>query len=199
MPDTTTPTFLRLFIAISLPAIVKDEIEKAQGEMRRALPPECVRWTKREQFHLTLKFLGNVEAPRLSALVDALRNVSKNFSTLHLRAERIGFFPEARSPRVIWVSVHDERELLPRLQAAIESAVQGFTTEQPEGKFTGHVTLGRVKSIKRPQAEILAQLASRLARRQFGDWTVDQVELIRSELSSSGSHYTVIETAPLLK
>ena len=199
MPDTTTPKPLRLFIAISLPSVVKDEIEKAQGEMRDALPPECVRWTKREQFHLTLKFLGNVEASQLPALADALRNASKNFSTLHLRAEQIGFFPNARSPRVVWVWVHDEKELLPQLQAAVESAVKGFTMEESEGKFTGHVTLGRVKLVKRPQAEILAQFASRLAHRQFGDWTAEQVELIRSELSSSGSRYTVIETAPLLK
>jgi len=39
---------------------VRDEIEKAQEDLRRALPRESVRWTRREQFHLTLKFLGNV-------------------------------------------------------------------------------------------------------------------------------------------
>src|SRR5436190_20931882 len=199
MPDTTAPKPLRLFIAISLPPVVRHEIEKVQGELRRALPGEFVRWTKREQLHLTLKFLGNVEAQRVPALVDALRNASRNFSALHLRAERIGFFPDARFPRVIWVWVHDEKEILPRLQAAIESAVQEFTAEEPEGKFTGHVTLGRVKSIKRLQAETLAQLASRLALRQLGDWTADGAELIRSELSSGGSRYTVLETALLSK
>src|SRR5262245_40801171 len=199
MSDAITPKHLRLFIAISLPEPVKDEIEETQAELRRALPGDAVRWTKREQFHLTLKFLGHVEEQRLATLADALRNASRSFASLHLRAERIGFFPDARFPRVIWVWVHDEKELLVGLQAAIESAVQEFTTEKPEGTFTGHVTLGRVKGIKRPQAEILAQSAARHASRQFGNWTADHVELIRSELSSGGSRYTVLENAPLLR
>jgi RNA 2',3'-cyclic 3'-phosphodiesterase len=199
MPDTVVPKHFRLFIAISLPEPVKDEIEKAQAELRRALPGEFVRWTKREQFHLTLRFLGNVDSQRVSALAESLRNASQEFSSLHLRAERIGFFPDARFPRVIWTWVHDEKESLPVLQAAIESGVREFTTENAEGRFTGHVTLGRVKAIKRPQVEILAQLAERLSKIPFGEWTADKVELIRSELASGGSRYTVLETAALLK
>ena len=50
----------RLFIALPLPAEVKDAIEATQRELRDALLQGRVNWTKREQFHLTLKFLGNV-------------------------------------------------------------------------------------------------------------------------------------------
>src|SRR3954470_9663903 len=82
-------TGLRLFVAISLPEAVKVQVEEAQEEMRRALPAGIVRWTKREQFHLTLKFLGNVDASRVDALEAALREAVSSFAVVRLRAERI--------------------------------------------------------------------------------------------------------------
>jgi 2'-5' RNA ligase len=103
---------LRLFLAISLPDSVKDEIEKAQRQLRVAFPGKLVRWTKREQFHLTLKFLGNVRESRVSGLISALRETCMPLSELQLRAEGIGFFPDARFPRVIWAGVRDRKNLL---------------------------------------------------------------------------------------
>ena len=188
---------VRLFVAIVLPDEVKDKIEKTQGEMRRALSSGGVRWTRREQFHLTLKFLGNVEISRVAELTESLRNACLDFTALRLRAGRIGFFPDMRRPRVVWAGVRDEKDILPRLQLAIETATENFTKERPEGKFAGHVTLGRIQRIQRQQAEILTRLALSMEERFFGDWVAGQVELIRSELSSSGSHYTTIAAIPL--
>jgi 2'-5' RNA ligase len=187
----------RLFIAISLPDEVKDQIEKAQQELRGALRENFVRWTKREQFHLTLKFLGNVGESRVAELIGALRGACFGFASIRLRAERIGFFPDSRFPRVMWVWVHDEKDVLPALQRVIEAAVKSFTPEKPEPKFTGHVTLGRIQRINRRQAEILAKLASGMSGRFFGEWVADKVELIRSELSSSGSRYATLAEFPL--
>src|SRR5580765_2293543 len=112
--DGDTSAF-RLFVAISLPDEVKAEVARAQQEMRCALPGGIVRWTKREQFHLTLKFLGNVEVARVNALTTALRSAVGAFAPLQLRAVRIGFFPDTRFPRVLWVGIHDEKDVLPRL------------------------------------------------------------------------------------
>src|SRR5436853_393662 len=98
----------RLFIAMTVPDAVKAEIEKAQAELRAALPG-VVRWTKRGQFHLTLRFLGNVPADRVELLTRAVRDVCAGFAALRLRAERIGCFPDLRFPRVIWAWVHDEK------------------------------------------------------------------------------------------
>lgn len=191
------PETWRLFIAIRLPDGVKDELEKVQRELRHGLPQKAVRWTTRERFHLTLKFLGNVDAEKIPGLIDALREVCVSCPPLNLRAERIGFFPDIRFPRVIWAWVHDDKELLPKLQALIEAAVVGFTAEKAEEKFTGHVTLGRAKGIKRPEAEILGKLALGMVDHLFGEWTAENIELIRSELSSAGSRYTTLSEIPL--
>lgn len=197
---------LRLFVAISLPDAVKDEIEKAQEEMRGALPGNFMRWTKREQFHLTLKFLGNVAVSRVAELTEALREACAQFPALRLRAERIGFFSDARFPRVAWVGVRDDKDVLSRLQQAIEVEVKDFAVEKDggpagrgrsQGTFTGHVTVARIQGIKRSQAEILSKLALGMAGRFFGEWMADNIELIRSELSSGGSRYTTMATISL--
>lgn len=188
---------LRLFVAISLPDSVKDEIEKSQRELREGLPGNFVRWTGREQFHLTLKFLGNVAESRVGELSAGLREACLDFSTLRLRAERIGFFPNLRFPRVVWVGVRDDKDALLRLQNAIEAAVKEFTDERPDKKFSGHVTLGRIPRIKRPQAEALGKVAKGMSERFFGEWLAEKIELIRSELLSSGSQYTTLAAVPL--
>jgi 2'-5' RNA ligase len=197
MSDAPPAQAFRLFIALTIPEEVKSEIEKAQAELRRTLPKGGVRWTRREQFHLTLKFLGNVEAQRVEPLADAVRGACQGFGTLDLRAERIGFFPDLRSPRVVWAGVRDQREQLPRLQSVVEAATRNFSAEDSSEKFTGHVTLGRIKTIRRPETEILARLAGGLATRFFGAWTADKIEIIRSQLSPDGAGYTTLATIPL--
>ncbi len=187
---------LRLFVAIGLPEAVKDRIEQVQRELQQVIAGKDIRWTKREQFHLTLKFLGNQEESRMQGLVDSLRTACQNFVSLSLRAKEIGFFPDALLPRVVWAGVNDARDDLPRLQQAVEAAVKTYTNEKPAGTFTGHVTLGRIQRMKPAEAESLAKLARSMAEVVFGDWVADKLELIRSELSSSGSSYTTLAALP---
>jgi 2'-5' RNA ligase len=187
---------LRLFIALKLPAEVQVAIASAQDELSRALPGRGIRWTRPEQMHLTLKFLGNVDATRVEGMVKAVRGVGSGVTPLRLRAEKIGFFPELRRPRVVWAGVNTQHDELPRLQGAIETAVQEFTTERPEQNFSGHVTLGRIKEINRAETERLMKTAGAMADRFFGEWTADKIEIISSELSSEGPRYTSIATIP---
>jgi RNA 2',3'-cyclic 3'-phosphodiesterase len=182
----------RLFIAIPLPETVKDEIERARRELMPGISGGAVRWTKREQFHLTLKFLGDVPETNVAALVDAVRTAGRKFGPLDLQAKGIGFFPGIHRPRVVWIGLTDAAGELPLLQAGIEAAVEPFTEEKPEGKFIGHVTLGRVRGMGRQESDLLKEAALAMAERSFGRWRADAVEIIRSQLSSSGSTYSVL-------
>jgi 2'-5' RNA ligase len=187
----------RLFIAVTLPEEVKAKIEAAQAELRQALPGSGVRWTGREQFHLTLKFLGDVDAARVEALKEAIRAACQGFSALQLRAERVGCFPDQHFPRVVWVGVQDRTDQLPRLQQAVEAETQDFTAERKEQRFTGHVTLARIKSIRRSEAEALGKVAAGMAERSFGQWTAGKVELMRSVLSPQGARHSSLTTIAL--
>jgi 2'-5' RNA ligase len=196
-PGSPTPPFHRLFVALATPNAVKSEIEKAQNELRRALPDGSVRWTRPDHFHLTLRFLGNVAVDHIKALGDKLRLTCRDFTPIKVRAERVGFFPERGFPRVIWVSVRDEHRQLIPLHRAIQTSTIEFTSEPAEKEFAGHITLGRAKKIRRREAETLAGFATKMRQRSFGEWTATNIELLRSELLPDGAHHTVVTTIPL--
>jgi 2'-5' RNA ligase len=197
MLEITGPDHLRLFVALAIPEPVKDELEKAQRELRGLLPQAPVRWTRREQFHLTLRFLGNVEAQSLTALSQALTSAARAFAPLQLRAEHVGFFPNARFPRVLWVGVRDTEGQLPALQQAVQSATVAFTTEEPEERFSPHVTLARMKKLERSQAAELSRAAAAMNERLFGQWTSASLDLMRSQLSPQQAIHSVLTAVPL--
>src|SRR6266853_591130 len=193
----SAPEHYRLFVAIRIPEQIKDAMAAAQAELRQALPEREVTWTKREQLHLTLKFLGNVDAHCVDALNDQLRAACQGFAPLTLRAERVGAFPEARLPRVVWAGLTDAEVQLPKVQSAVEAASKNFTTLEPEKKFTGHVTLARAKRINRSDSQVLSDLLADMVDRLFGEWTAGEIELMRSDLGANGARHTLIGTVHL--
>jgi 2'-5' RNA ligase len=198
MPDEIqkAETF-RVFIALPAPDAIKAELEALQRRLREQLPGDSMRWTGPEQIHLTLKFLGDVPSDKLEDLSKAVAKACQAFAPLHLRAERIGFFPQIRFPRVVWAWVHDDLRQLPLLHSAINEATRRFTSQPEEKDFTGHLTLGHTRNIKSAQARLLAEIAQELSDRSFGAWTADAVEIMRGRLSSSGSEYSRLASIPL--
>jgi len=192
MADESSTGSLRLFVAIPMPEPVRHKVIGVQGELQQLVSRDAVRWTKPEQFHLTLRFLGDVPAERVPALQEALNTVCLGSPVLRLRAQGVGFFPNARSPRVIWVGVGDGEGLLLDLQKKIADTVGPFAEKPGDEKFVGHVTLGRVKFLKRPEAEKLAAHAQVVKDRLFGEWTANEVELMRSELTPTGASHTLL-------
>lgn len=188
----------RLFIAVAAPEAVRAEIVKTQAEMRRALREGRITWSRREQFHLTLKFMGDVESARVGELAEALRGACRGFGAMNLRGEGVGCFPNLRHPRVIWVGVRDEKEQLSRLADKIETTVSGFTLEEREERFSGHITLGRIKELYHSENEKLVQMAQDMAQRPFGQWRADTMDILRSELTPQGPRYTELFKIPLV-
>lgn len=121
----------RVFIAVSLPEHVKDDIERAQEQLRCTLPGKYLRWARRDQLHLTLKFLGDVELQRLEGLTASIRGACAGFGVLQLRAGQIGFFPNVRRPRVVWTLVRDGRDRLPPCNAQWKRRQPGSPVKRP--------------------------------------------------------------------
>jgi 2'-5' RNA ligase len=181
-----------LFVAISIPEPVRDEIIRVQQELQPLVSRAVARWARSDQFHLTLRFLGDVSADGVEDLKKSVGAVCRNARArpLSLRAEGVGFFPNSRSPRVIWVGINDRAGCLVDLQKQIEAAVRPFTAEPGEKNFTGHVTLGRLKNPKPADIRDLAARVQSLEKPWFGEWPAHEIEIIRSELSPAGARYT---------
>jgi RNA 2',3'-cyclic 3'-phosphodiesterase len=197
MADENSAEHFRLFMAIAMPEPVRDAILRVQRELQSLVPRDVVRWTKPEQFHLTLRFLGDVAADRVEDLKQSAGAVGRGARALAVRAEGVGFFPNSRAPRVIWAGVHDGEGRLLELQRQIETAVAPLSPERGEKNFAGHVTLGRLKYPKPADIRDLVARAQTLEKRRFGEWTAQEVEIIRSESSPSGARYTTLARFPL--
>jgi 2'-5' RNA ligase len=160
--------------------------------LRAALPESAVRWTRPEQLHVTLRFLGKVDLSSVEALVLSVGRACDGFGAVGLRAGGLGMFPDAGRPRVIWVGVTDPGGRLTMLQRAVEGAAAAFTAEKPERTFTGHVTIGRCRDMGRQEVVELRTLGDAMQRRRFGEWTADRVDIVRSELGPGGSRHTTL-------
>src|SRR5438874_13784245 len=101
MVEAALPDSQRLFIAISIPAFVKEAIERTQSECRDCLANASASWTRPENFHLTLRFLGKVKTERIPALAAAIQTASAGFSRLSLACSALGSFPSHGRPRVL--------------------------------------------------------------------------------------------------
>ncbi|HUA39602.1 MAG TPA: RNA 2',3'-cyclic phosphodiesterase [Candidatus Sulfopaludibacter sp.] len=187
----------RLFVAIPVPAAVREEILRVQRQLQPLAPRGAVRWTKPEQFHLTLRFLGGVSSDHVAGLQESLRTACSGAAPLYLHAQGVGFFPNARAPRVIWIGIHDGVGKLEDLQGKIEAAVQPFITERESERFAGHVTLGRFKQFGHWHLKALTGQAAAMNDRMFGGWPAPEIGLIRSELSPTGARHTRLATIPL--
>lgn len=187
----------RLFVAVPVPADIRSRLASVQRELGEQLPHRAATWTRTENIHLTLRFLGNVDVARIDALGAALASSVTGMGPLTIAAGALGCFPEARRPRVLWVGVRDVDGRLSELQSRIVDATAPFTSQPAESKFVGHLTLARFKVIKRTQAEIIAGFLQRGAARCMGEWRARTCELVRSELSSDGSRYSVVASFSL--
>ncbi len=189
--------FLRLFLALAVPPAVREEIGRAQGRLQRHSPPGAIRWTRSDQFHVTLKFLGDVPAEQVAALEQCVAPICTARPALPLSARGIGFFPGTHQPRVIWAGAGDGRGQLSALHRQIDEALRWLAPAERPGKFTGHITLGRFKPGRHAAIPKLLELAAGYRDQHFGDWRAEAVELVRSELTSTGAEHTVMAAFPL--
>jgi 2'-5' RNA ligase len=188
---------MRLFIAIAVPPVVRQEIGRVQYRLQRVAPPGTVRWAPPDQFHITLKFLGDVPAQHLAALEQSLAPVCAACQPLQISARGINFFPNAIRPRVIWTGADDIQKQLPELHRQIDGASRWLAPAERPEKFTGHITLGRLKPGGHGGIPRLLEAAAVFRNRWFGDWQAAEVQLVRSQLTATRAEHSAIAVFPL--
>lgn len=182
---------IRSFVAIDLAAPVLAAVGALQKKM--AATQADVRWVRASGMHMTLKFLGSVDAARLDAVHAALAAVVSGHPVLHVRVRGVGAFPSFRRPRVLWVGLIAEG--LVELAHAADAALAKLGFEPEKRAFTAHVTLGRVNSL-RDWPRLETAMTQHLDD-DFGASDVDAVTIYRSTLRRDGAVYTPLWTIPL--
>jgi RNA 2',3'-cyclic 3'-phosphodiesterase len=175
---------IRLFVAIPIPDDVADGLEMLQSGVPGA------RWSAREQFHLTLRFVGEVDGRDAAAIDDALAGISAQHFPVQLKG--VGEFG-GKTPRALWAGVAPN-EALVHLQRKIETAIQRAGLPAEPRKFTPHVTLARLKGT--PQGKAMDFLVDH-ALFQAQPFEARAFKLYSSTLSPSGSLYMPERDYPL--
>ena len=182
---------LRLFIAIPLPAPVREALADLQGQLAELAPPRAVRWVRPEGIHLTLKFLGDVPAAQQRAIEGGMAQAAAGHAPFTLTVERLGCFPNVNRPRVVWVGVHGERDALQALRDAVEAAIAPLGYPPESRPFSPHLTLGRVsKSASAGEVAALGQALKGAQVDALGQIAVNGFSLVRSDLRPDGAIYT---------
>ncbi len=190
---------IRSFIAIELPEEFKAELTSVEGRLKSSCYP-FVKWVNPSGIHLTLKFLGNIRAEETTNITDSLTDVAHRASPFQLGFGELGAFPNLKRPRVVWVGMKGDTEKLAALQREIESALAplGFPAELH--RFTPHLTLARLREGILPiERENFGKLVASTTFRSKLVFEVDAVNLMRSQLSSTGAIYNQLAVIALGK
>lgn len=176
---------IRTFICIEIPESIRSRISRLQETLRQIDAP--VSWTKPSNIHLTLKFLGGVEASRIERVSKALERAAKGVRPFEVEVSGAGCFPSPRSPRVLWVGVSNVPERLQHLYTNIEDELSRGGFEREKRKFSPHLTIGRIRTP--PKAAVVAEalIASGFAPETF---KATEVIVMRSDLKPTGSIYS---------
>jgi 2'-5' RNA ligase len=185
---------MRLFVALNFPKKERDRIHRATRPLRESDMP--VRWVPADQFHVTLKFLGEVRRERVEELGKAISRVTSTTKAFATKFGGCGAFPSVRQPQVIWLGLGANPELR-CLKQDLEYSFGDVGFEAGTRAFHPHITLGRADD--RDGAGAFRGLDDALAALECaGEVKVQSVDLMMSQTSAQGSKYTVLSSARLV-
>jgi 2'-5' RNA ligase len=180
----------RIFIAINLPEDLKKQLTDQQYKW---LDLPC-RWTKPDNLHITLSFLGDLSDEELPEICRICSEVAQRHTRFSVKLNKITYGPTGKSPRMVWVG-EDENDYLSDLQKDLEGSLAGLSikeVKEDSRHFTSHITLGRLKqwefrtieSEERPQINEEINLS----------FEVKSIEIMNSQLKRGGPEYGALES-----
>jgi RNA 2',3'-cyclic 3'-phosphodiesterase len=192
---------MRMFVALPLPEAVKEDLTEFLEPRQEAGSRELsLRWTRPEQWHVTLAFLPEVADRHTDELLERLRRAATRRNPLVLRVAGAGAFPHAGHAKVLWAGLgheggHEEQDELARLAAGVRAAAAKSGIEVAGGRFRSHLTLAR---LGRP-ADVTSWL-NVLDPYAGPAWQAREVALIASHLGQGAKgrpRHDILETFEL--
>ncbi|MEN3013986.1 MAG: RNA 2',3'-cyclic phosphodiesterase [Endomicrobiia bacterium] len=187
---------MRTFIAVELDEEVKQKIDTFIFKTYREIDKNKISWVKKENLHITLKFLGEIDEKQVLTVKNVLKEILQSKESFNISFEGLGVFPKINSPRVIWIGIKEGKDKLKTLADLIESELskEGFPKETKE--FTAHLTIARVKQIKRINE--IVDYIEKYKNQIFGTNKVTHITFFQSILKPEGPEYIVIDKFRLI-
>lgn len=176
---------MRCFISLEIPENVRGKIYDAFDKLKKS--KVCYgNFVKRDNLHLTLKFLGDISEEKADEIKKALDNI--DFRQFPIETGDVGFFPNEKYVRVIWLDLVASD--LGFLKNEIDSQLEKLGFSRDEKNFTSHITTARIKVIKNKK-EFFEKIKEIAPKKMF--FIADTFSLMRSELKPQGPRYSLIK------
>ena len=204
---------LRTFIAIEIPANVRAKVADQINSLRRECPEVGASWSREDNLHLTLKFLGDVAIARITALSDAAAKAAHSIEPFQLFISGCGSFASRGKPKVLWVGAlsettaeqgpqtgspvegaggfepRDRTSSLERLHTAIEDECADAGFERDARAFHPHLTIAR---LRKPTGSRRLAETHRTLNFPSQNFAVAEIVVFKSELFREGSKHTAL-------
>lgn len=185
-------THYRIFCAVELPDDVRARVAAHISLLREAAiaasSPLKINWERAEKLHLTLKFLGELEAAQVEALTRAATRATEGAAKFEVTLAEAGAFPASGNARVLWLGLRDETKQLGALHERLEEECARENFPREARAFHPHITIARIR-IPNAAARHLAKL-----HRETGfepvNFNVEELVIMQSRLGAGGSRYT---------
>jgi 2'-5' RNA ligase len=177
---------IRAFFAVDLAPRARRAAAVAAAELSDGAAG--VRWVREEAYHVTLRFLGQVDRAAAPGLAEAVAHAVSDQAPFSVRLGAVRLFPSLRRPRAVVLDLEPEGPLA-RLAAAVEAGVVGSGLPAQERPFRSHLTLGRIRGRERPVLPSVAESGVELP--------VAEVVLFESQLRREGARYIPLERIAL--
>ena len=177
---------MRCFIAIPLSQEIKEKI----AEIQKHFEIPGIKLVEKENLHITLKFLGEVEEGKVRQIVEILREIE--FEQFEFEILNVNAFPSTNFVRVIWLDVKG-REIY-ELKRLIDSLLEEIGFSKDDG-WVPHLTIARVKFLK--DREALFKTMEKLRSIKVGNEKAERFVLFESRLRREGPIYNKIEEIKL--
>jgi len=178
----------RAFICVELDEGIRKGVA---GLQRRLGAGNLVKWVEEENLHLTLKFMGDLSDEQVLMTSRILHSAVNGFEPFEFELRGIGTFPRSRAPRIVWVGVKDEAEILSKLAGRLEESLEPVGAKKEPRKYVPHLTIGRVRGTR--GAGRLLDKVSKNRSYEGGTQRVERLTFMRSDLTPSGPIYSPLE------
>lgn len=180
----------RVFVAINLP----EDIKKKLAGYKERWPELPIRWTKQDNIHITLAFLGYIADEELINICKDVKETASKHSSFSVNLFKICYGPlrfrSGQAPRMVWAMGEKSGEF-----ASLKEDLDKSLAISEKRQFSPHITLGRIR--KWEWQRIDPEERSEVDEEIDLSFSVDSIELMESVLKKGGPEYTVIESAPL--
>ena len=188
---------MRLFVAVEIaPHVAVGAavlIEALRRRAERLAPHARITWIPEERLHVTVRFIGNADAPKVEAIRSALEPPI-DAVPFDLAFAGAGAFPKAGAPRVLWCGVADGGEPLRGVEREITDRLHRAGVAPESRDYRPHLTLARIRDAGGLKS---ASLLEGLADQVVGTTRVEAITLFESRLSPTGPTYVPLRRAPL--